>query len=507
LSRRALVAASFLATFLATSHGARAQDADAGTPTEDARASDAVDARLALPPPVAPPLVVAAPAPPPPAPPRPARKLRDPEAQSDFQRRWTEDSLLSRHLPWDATVTAYGGERMTTTRDTTQSFSSAAHDDPIYQPGTIRGSRGQQSLRFADSHWGAKLETRADAPLRGIFLAELGLRPEDDQSGARIETRHLFVGLRTPIVDVLWGQTNDLFAWGGRVPFPSTVASLGVPGEIHRRRSQLRLTHVFRFAPIDLELAAAALAPFRSDGYGYDRQVGVRVAFNGWRGAAEQNAGPAATMPAQVGLSAVRRRFLVDPFSAMPTGSYSVIGQGLALNVFVPVVPSHGDDLANATSLSLEASAGSGLADLYSDFSGGAVFPALPNPQATLPAPVYVAYTPVGVATFDADGNVRTLNWRALVLNLRYHVPVAQGRRLWLAATWSRTTSSNLRDVTPMQAWGAVYPETRYYDASAFVSIWKGLHAALSYQVTRQLYAAGPTRENRRAQLLVAYYF
>ncbi|MDB4980136.1 MAG: hypothetical protein JWM82_888 [Myxococcales bacterium] len=438
--------------------------------------------------------------------PRPPSRLRDPEAQSDFQRLWTEESPLTFHLPRQAIATFYGGERLSLYRDSTQSFGAATHDNPIAEPGSYLGSHEQWSGSFADSRWGAKLETPANASFSGIFLVELGLRGADRPGAATVQTRHLFFGVRTPVVDVLLGQTDDLFAWGGRVPFPSTIASLGVPGEIYRRRTQIRLTHVFRFQPVDFELAACATQPFHTDGYSYDRQLGIRLAINAWRGAADQNGGPAATMPAQLGLSGVRRRFLVDQFSAMPAGSYSVIGDGLALNAFVPIVPSHGDDLSNATSLSLEVSAGSGLADLYSGLTGGATIPVLPNPQMTLPPP-YVQTFPTGVVTFDAGLKAQTIDWRAIVLNFRYHLPIAQGRRIWAAATWSRTTSSNLRALTPSPGWGAIYPETRYYDASAFVSIWKGIHAALSYQVTRQLYAAGPDHENRRAQLLVAYYF
>jgi hypothetical protein len=482
LSRRA-VAATILAAALGTSLGAHGQDAGPAAPT-------AV---------VAPPVTSA----PPPVAPRP-RSLRDPEAQSDFQRLWTEESPLTLHLPWQANVTFYGAERLNLYGDSTQSFGATSHDTPIAGPGTVMGSTERWHGSVADSRWGAKLETAANAPFSGIFLVELGVRPSDVPGNA-VQTRHLFFGVRTPIVDLLVGRTHDLFGWGGRVPFPSTIASLGVPGELYRQRSQLRLTHVFRFEPVDFEIAAAAVTPFQTDGYSYERQFGFRLAVNRWTGAADQAGGPPAAMSAQIGFSGVRRRFLVPEFTDMPVASYSVVRDALALNVFLPLYPAHGEDLANATSFTLEASSGSGFADLYSGFTGGALYPALPNPQMTI-GPVYRPSTPQGVATFDAVGNVRTLNWRALVLNLRYHLPLARGRRVWLAATWSRMSSSNLQTfATPVGVF-STYPETRYVDATAFVSIWRGLQAALSFQRTKQAYATGD-HENLRVQLLVAYYF
>jgi hypothetical protein len=488
---------------------AGAQEADARPPTADApfvleASSPETPKELPSPPPR--PVTIPASLPPSAPAPPPARLLRDPETASDFQRRGLDDSPLTLHLggPWSATV--YGGERLNLYRDSTQGFGATAHDDPIQAPGTYQGSHGRWFGSGADSRWGAKVSTPTTAPFGGTALAEVGLRPTDVPGGV-LQARLFFVAARTPIVDVLFGRYHDLLGWGGRLPFPSTAAALGVPGELYRQRSQLRLSHVFRFEPVDFEIAAAALAPLQSDGYSYERSFGFRLAVNRWTGAADQGGGPAATMPAQIGFSGTRRRFLVTEFSAFPKGSFGVVRDALALNLFVPLIQAHGTDLTNATSFALELSSGSGVADLYSGFTGGGSFPALPNPM-NLPAPpVYRPSTPPGIATFDAVGNVQTINWRALVLNVRYHLPVAQGRRVWLEATWSRVTSSDLQRFTPPGGVSSIYPETHYADAAAFVSIFRGLQAALSYQRTKQSYAAGGDHENQRGQLLVAYYF
>jgi hypothetical protein len=436
----------------------------------------------------------------------------DPEAQADFQRRWvTPNPSPTLRLGAYASATLYGGERLDLINDSTQSFGWAANNDTLQTPTSYRGSHGQTTPTASNARFGLKVGSPVTTePFGWLVLGEIGAsrRPQGGGEGWQSPTAHfLYVSGRTPIIDVLVGRYHDLFGWGGKGFFPNTVATLGVPGEVFRQRGQVRLSHVFRWRPVDFEIALAGVAPVQNVARAAEGQLGLRLAVNGWVGAGAQAAGPAEARPLQVGISSVARRLEINPFSAMPGSPIETSGGGLALDAFVPIIPAHGDDLGNGLSLNVELTGGSGIADLYPGLTGGATLPALPNPAQVLPAPVIYASLPASIATFDANGDPHTINWRSLVLGVQYHLPVSNGRRVWVSATWSRTTSNNLASLTPPLVRGFVWTDARYADANVFVAIWRGLQAALSVQVTRQTLDNGVTAENRRGQVAVSYYF
>ena len=45
-----------------------------------------------------------------------------------------------------------------------------------------------------------------------------------------------------------------------------------------------------------------------------------------------------------------------------------------------------------------------------------------------MPAPLYRPNIDSGIVTFDADGNLKSINWRAMVVGLQYYLPFADGR-------------------------------------------------------------------------------
>ena len=437
---------------------------------------------------------------------RPTEGPGDPEAKADFQHVWlTPDPSPTLHVAGGWFASLYGIERFDYVHDSTQSFSGVFADATVLQrPGTYRGDHDHQLLSVSNSRYGLKLGSPGADPFGVMALLEVGIRSAQEGFGAR----HAFVAGRTPIVDVLVGRYHDLFGWGGRAFFPATVASLGVPGEIFRQREQLRLTHVFRFVPVDFEIALAAMRPVESNHAAAEGQLGFRLAVNGWVGAAEQAAAPATLAPLQIGLSFIGRRFVVPLFRDAPgTETVQLDSGGAVLSLFLPLIPARTDDLGNALSLTLEASRGSGIGDLYSGFTSGAIFPVLPNPDLNLPPVVYAPGIQPGLVTFDRDFTLRAIEWSGLVASARYHVPLERGRRVWVSSTWSRRRSDNLLAVTPPTAWSGVVVESHYFDANAFVMIWRGLEAAISYQVTQQTFGVGAPAENRRVQVALAFSF
>src|SRR5262249_6148886 len=123
-----------------------------------------------------------------------------------------------------------------------------------------------------------------------------GVQPSDATEQTTFTTpsirlRLYYVKVETPVVDVLAGQYHDLFGWGGAGFYQNSVAFLGVAGEIYHRNPQLRVSRSLVTRLVTLDVAVAAVRPVQRDAEAPDVQGGVRLAFNGWRGATAQGFG------------------------------------------------------------------------------------------------------------------------------------------------------------------------------------------------------------------------
>lgn len=439
----------------------------------------------------------------------------DEEAKADFQnaRLLPDGSPLSfagRH----GTITLYGFGELDYLHDSTQSFGWASNNFLIAHPGTPMGMNSQARATGCNSRLGLRAGTSESRSIGAAFVAELGpsWEPGDEAryfcEGRKV--RHFYVGLRSPIVDLLVGRYYSLFGWGGKGFFPNTAAFLGVPGQVYRLEPQVRLSHIFRRTPGDIEIAAAfSGAPQYVSGAG-EATFAVRYTVNGWRGASAQGSGPPVAAPLQVGISSVRRRFAVPIFRANPGSSVVIAdGGGWSVNLFAPVVPARGDDLGNVLSFILEETWGTGLSDMYTGLTGGVLFPALPIVTAdpNNPPPAYRPNIANGIVTFSADGRLVTIDWKTFLVGAQYYLPFARGRRVWLSANYSRTQSDNAQVNTPFPGWGGLFTKADYFDGNVFVGPLRALQVAFSYQMTRQNFADGTRAANRRGQVGVAYFF
>src|SRR6476620_11138284 len=127
-------------------------------------------------------------------------------------------------------------------------------------------------------------------------------------------------------------------------------------------------------------------------------------------------------------------------------------------------------DRKNALSVNAEFTTGTGIADLYTGLTGGALFPTLPNPGNLDPAPLYRPNVDAGMVTFDADGNLKTIDWRAIVVGVQYYLPVWDGR-LWVSGNYSQLKSNNIVSLTPENSRGGVFYWQEYYDANAYAAL------------------------------------
>jgi hypothetical protein len=418
---------------------------------------------------------------------------------------------------WD--VTLYGYVGLNIMQDSTQSFGTASSNTIIQHRGTPRGNNLQAQATARDSRLGLRLapptlgSVKASVNIEMDFNAPPPIEYTEANSvtQAGLRMRHYYMKVETPIIDILAGQYHDLFGWGGKGFYPSTLAFLGITGEIYHRKPQVRLSKTLATQAIELEIAGAALAPVQKNGGYPDVEGGVRVAFNQWTGARQQAYGQPGIGALALGLSGIGRHFEVANYIENSSTTVPGTGYGVAANAFIPVIPAtSAKDRGNSLSLTGEYSRGTGISDMYADLTGGLLFPSLPNAMdrmdPTNPPPVYTPNIDSGIVTFDGDRRLRTANWEGWVANLQYYLPIAGGR-VWVAATHSEIKSTNIRDITPLPGWGGIYTHSWYNDGTLFVAITDQIQLGVAFQRTHQWFGDGVTATNYRSELGMNMFF
>ena len=460
----------------------------------------------------------------PPAPPAPAKA---PDAQPKAEPAPTAEAKpvdtgegLSVNIH-DWTVGIYGFAALNVMHDSTQSFTTAAGNTQLQRVGTFRGNNNQLQFTARDSRFGLKIAAPATSWVKAsaVLEADFGsVQPvEANEQTAYITNplrmRHFYIKAETPVVDVLAGQYHDLFGWGGKGFYPSTLAFLGVTGEIYHRQPQFRLSKTIASSAVDFEIAAAAVRPVQRAGGLPDGEAGLRLAINPWKGIGQQGYGQPQLSPLSIGVSGIGRRFEIAQFVEFPGGSNKVNGWGIAVNGFIPLIPAKSvTDRGNALSLTGEFSRGTGISDMYnSDLTGGALFPTLPNPQnrgvdPANPPPIYQPNIDSGIVTYDGNGKVRTIDWQGFLVGAQYYLPIDHGR-VWVSGNYSQIKSANIVKLTPVAGQSALYKEARYFDGNLFVALTGSLQIGYSFQMVEQTFGDGVKAKNYRNEGGLHFFF
>lgn len=406
------------------------------------------------------------------------------------------------------TGTLYGFVELDIMSDSTQSYGESATGLTLARPNTPAGDNPRTQVTARNSRLGFKLQApewnrvKTSAVIEFDFFGEQSLATKQGEvyTAGPARMRHFYVKMETPIIDVLAGQYHDLFAWGGAGFYPNTVAFLAVPGEIYHRNAQLRLSKTLKSGAVDFEVAAAVVRPAQRDAVMPDLQGGLKLNVNGWRGASTPGASRPVSAPMAIGVSGLARRFSVTDFAQSPANPQTGNGYGFAANVFIPVIPAPGKDLSNALSVTGEFTTGSGISDMYTGLTGGVGFPALPNPQNLQAAPVYTPNIDPGIVTFDASNRLQAIKWTGVVLNAQYHLPIADGKTVWVSGTYTYLKSSNSVSLTPIQGKPFVFDRAQYFDANLWWGVTPAVQVGLSYQRTQQTFGDGIVAHNNRGE-------
>ncbi len=408
----------------------------------------------------------------------------------------------------------YGFAELDAIHDSTQSFFEASLNAPIQPRGTYPGDNGRTQFTAKNSRIGLivaapayhSIETSAN-----INFDFFGLQPTDATENdfyvvGTMRLRHAYLRMRTPVVDFMAGQHPTLFGWGGAGFYPGTVAFLGTVGQVYHHDAQARLSKTLG-STFQVETAVAAVRPAQRDAEVPDLEAGIRLAHNGWRGRTIQGNDRPEIIPLSVGVSGLWRHFAVTEYREIPRRPRKTTGWGMAANALLPILPASSDtDFTNCLTFTGEFSIGSGIADRYSLLTGGARFPALPNPSGAAIPPLFQPNIDSGLVTYDPDENLKTINWRGLVLGGQYYLPIT-AFRLWVTAIYAQVESDNLKNLTPLMNHGGIFTKSTYVEGSFFVGITPDVHIGASLQVTEQQRANGTKPRNTRVHLASNFFF
>jgi hypothetical protein len=419
-------------------------------------------------------------------------------------------------------LTLYGFVEVDYIYDTTRSYDDAMGSSVVARRDTYDGNHSRSQFSMRNSRLGFAFESpivggvKPTAVLEADFFGHQDDPPTTSENtyfdSPTYRVRHAYVKLQNPYVDVLLGQTYDLFGWQN-FSYPCSIEFLGLPNQLFSRNPQLRLSHSFAAdGPVGVDVAISAGRPAQRDSQIPDGSAGLRIIFNRWKGITTPGNVGTTSLPASIGVSGIVRQFKVNAFTPLFTrNSNSASGWGMAVDALIPVIPAANEG-ARSNRLTLTGSfvRGTGIADLITS-GGGAKFPPLQNSAQATPAPIYEPNIDSSLVTFDGNGVVHTINWTAFRVGLQYYLPPS-GRFLF-AANYTQSHSDNmsklyLKGNSKVELLGTIADTSRYVDANLFWDATPALRLGLSGQYTQVEYLDGINKpHNIRGMAQTVYVF
>lgn len=408
------------------------------------------------------------------------------------------------------TLTFYGILQADVLYDTTRSYNEVIGGGLVARRDTYIGNHGRTQISARNSRVGLAVTASPTAGFTPSAVLEGDFR--GNQKNEQLPTpsesafytspgfrmRLAYFQLSSDVVDVLLGQTWDLFA-------RQNTFNPGV------RNPQVRLSHEFGAGgPVSVDLAAAAVRPVQRDSQLPDGQAALRLFVNDWLGIGTPRGIPSAR-PLSIAVSAVARQFDVNAFAPPPTQrSNKVVGRGFAVDALVPVIPAEDQfDRGNKLTLMGLFVTGTGIGDL-TGIDGGAEFQTLPNPARSNPPPVYYTNIDDGLVSFDILGVLNTIDWQAFQIGAEYYLP--PDGRVMLSGNYMEAVSDNLAELYPrggaeIELLTHVADRFRRADFDVFWNATPEVRLGLGGSFTEMEYLDGERPHNWRARLVGNYYF
>jgi hypothetical protein len=445
----------------------------------------------------------------------------------------------------------YGFAELDMLLDSTRSFGDGLNANVIAYPTTQAYQQPRLQFSARDSRLGFKAQApeiggvTGDAVIEMDFFANgptinAGGGAANQAAGSGYTTegaffsnpgiriRHAYMELKSPVVNILAGQSWHVLGWQNYF-FPGTPAWLGVPNEIFNRTPQLRFSHTFESDSVNFDIVAAAFRPVQRDSAIPDAEGGIRLAINHWKGITTPGSGGTGARAAAIGVSGLARWFRVDPYAPLPAPPIQLVGWAAAGHILLPIVPvKDSTDRGNALTITGEAVMGTGDADQYG-MTAGATMPnvnqlSIASTNASLTstpasagnAPIVgTPYTPdvdPGLVAFDTSGVLHTINWKTFLVGLQYYLPPSG--RVFITGNYSQGYSDNIASLyhpdSPRQPWvnaHNVFQKSWYTDANLWFDATPAARIVLSYQYVQQQLADATMVHNHRGEMAWFYFF
>jgi hypothetical protein len=406
-------------------------------------------------------------------------------------------------------ITWYGAVQADFIYDTTRSYGDTIGSSLVARTDTYEGTVGRFQASSRSTRFGIAIDAKTIGGVTpsGVLEADFaGDQPTSNVGASErafydsptLRLRHAYLKLANDYLDVLVGQTDDVFGWQNT---PSSTF----------RHTQFRLSRTFlAWAPVGLDVAAAVLRPAQRDSRLPDAQAGLRFTVNEWKGVYARDGIPSARK-LSIGVSGVARQFDVDAFTPPPTqASNKVVGWGVSIDAMVPVIPAD-DEFDRANSLTVAGSyvRGTGIGDLMR-VDGGARFPPLPNPARAAPPPEYEANVDEGLVSFDRLGVLNTIDWEGFRVDAQYYFPPSG--RVRLAAIYTQAYSKNMSDLYPqggaeIELLTHVADRVRYIEGNLFWDVTPEIRIGTAGIYTTVTYLDGESPYNIRGKATAYYFF
>ena len=380
---------------------------------------------------------------------------------------------------WQGTL--YGFAELDAIYDTKQYMTEVPGNPVIPRAGyAANHDRLEESMR--NSRLGFRFSAPEYRGMRASGLIEtdfFGNQPNAAGGGseggfynnAGLRVRHAYAKLETPLVDVVGGQTWELFGWQSHF-HPATLELQGVPGQVYSRTTQLRLSHVFKSEAVNVEFAVAAARPVERDSGTPDGQAGVRMTVNQWKSVRTAGGTGTSVDPLGVGVSGVWRKIVLNSNTLAnptnPTTTSTTHGWGVSVDGILPIIQATLADRSNALTVTGSWVKGEGIQDMYSGYSNGgtgnqlAGFNAIDN----------------GIVAVDSTGKLVAAKVQSFIVGAQYYLPIDDGA-VFVSGTYSDTKSDNAPTIFGNTTNGKSWKELRW------------LEAALFWDVTQQIRLAG----------------
>jgi hypothetical protein len=405
-------------------------------------------------------------------------------------------------------ITFYGFVEADYIYDTTRSYNDSIGNDIVARDDTYAGTVGRTQFSMRNTRLGFAFQApvisglHPSALVEGDFFGHQTSPPGGSENtyfdSPLFRIRHAYLKLDGGPVDLLFGQTYDVFGWQNYF-FPASVEFLGLPNMVFSRNTQLRVSRTFGAdGPVSVDLAASANRPPQRDSEVPDLEAGLRISLNRWKGITTPGNVRTIAAPLSIGVSGIGRQFKLDAYAPPPTQkSNTVRGWGVSVDALVPVIPaSDGNDRKNRLTLTGSYVIGTGIADLLTT-GGGAAFPTLPNSMQQSPPPVYTPDIDPGLVTFDVSTQLaHTIDWYAYRVGLQYYLPIFDGRMMF-AANYTYSHSNNLHLLFPAggQEEGllqTIADTSIYADGNLFFDATPSIRFGISGQYTQVYYLPQP---------------